>query len=93
MNTDPSPSLSFAGKPRIDAQTGDIVLIAYTGLRIIPCRVKRSALKRLAANSTPTDAQLLEVFADYRKTIEQLLKDRIRDGDASPVITELRRGA
>lgn len=89
MNTDPSPSLSFAGKPRVDGKTGDIVLMAYAGLRIIPCRVKRSALKRLAAGTTPTDAQLLEVFAHNGKTIEGLLQDRIRDGEAAPVIAEL----
>jgi hypothetical protein len=89
MNPDPSLSLSFAGKPRVDGKTGDIVLMAYTGLRIIPCCVKFSALKRLAAGSMPTDAQLLEVFAHHDKAIERLLKDQIRDGEAAPVIIEL----
>lgn len=36
MDADPLLPLSFAGKPHVEGKTGDIMLIAYTGLRIIP---------------------------------------------------------
>lgn len=91
MDAEPS-LLSFASKSRVDGKTGDIVLVAYIGLPIIPCRVKRSALKKLTLSSTPTDAQLLEVSAGYRTAIERVLKERIRDDESSPAITELQHG-
>ena len=60
VGVDPSSVLNFRGKPHVDARTGDIIFIAYRGLRFIPCRVKRGALKRLAINSVPTEEELLQ---------------------------------
>ena len=84
-----SLALSFRGKPHIDGRTGDIIFIAYMGLRLIPCRVKRSALKRLAINSVPTEEELLQVFIDHRKRIEGLVEERVLSGEFSPVISDL----
>jgi hypothetical protein len=82
-------TLSFRGKPHLDSRTGDIMFIACMGLRFIPCRVKRTALKRLTNNSVPTDEELLEVFTDYRKRIERLVEEQVASGEFSPVISEL----
>jgi hypothetical protein len=89
VSVDPSSVLNFRDKPHVDARTGDIILIAYRGLRFIPCRVKRGALKRLAINSVPTEEELLQVFIDYRKRIERLVEERVLSGELSPVISEL----
>ena len=86
---DQSLTLSFRGKPHMDGRTGDVIFIAYMGLRFIPCRVKRSALKRLTINPVPTEEDLLQVFADYRKKIEQLVEEQVASGELSPVISEL----
>ena len=85
----PSPVLNFRGKPHMDARTGDIIFIAYKGLRFIVCRVKRGALKRLATNSMPTEEELLKVFIDHRKRIEGLVEERVLSGEFSPVIGDL----
>ena len=89
VGVDPSPVLSFRGKPHVDARTGDIIFIAYRGLRFIPCHVKRGALKRLAINSVPTEEELLQVFIDHRKRIEGLVEERVLSGEISPVINDL----
>ena len=86
---DQSLTLSFRGKPHMDGRTGDAMLIAYMGLRFIPCRVKRTALKRLIVNSVPTQEELLQAFTDYRKQIERLVEEQVASGDFSPVISEL----
>lgn len=84
-----SQLLNFRGKPHVDGKTGDVMFIAYMGLRLIPCRVKRSVLKRLTANPVPTEEELLQAFADYRKRIEQLVGEQVADGESSPVIGEI----
>lgn len=56
VGVDPSPILSFRGKPYVDARTGDIIFIAYRGLRFIPCRAKRGALT--ASYKDQIDAQI-----------------------------------
>ena len=84
-----SLTLSFRGKPHMDGRTGDVMFTAYTGLRFIPCRVKRSALKRLTTKPVPTEEELLQAFADYRKQIEQLVEEQVACGEFSPVISEL----
>ena len=82
---DQSLTLSFRGKPHVDGRTGDVMFIAYTGLRFIPCCVKRSALKRLTANPAPTEEELLQAFANYRKQIERLVEEQVASGEYSPV--------
>ena len=89
VRIDQPPTVRFSGKPRIDAKTGDIVFIAHMGLRLILCRVKRSALKRLASNSVPSQTELLTVFANYRKQIELLVEQWVLRGEYSPVISDL----
>ena len=88
VRIDQPPSVSFRGKPRVDAKTGDLVFMAYIGLRLIPCRVKRSALKGLAASSAPSEAELLTVYANYRKQIELLVQQWVLRGEHSPVISD-----
>lgn len=84
-----SLTLSFRGKPHMDGRTGDVVFIAYMGLRFIPCRVKRSALKRLTTNPVPTEEELFQVLSNYRKQFEQLVEEQVASGEFSPVISEL----
>ncbi|HEY2010873.1 MAG TPA: DUF1488 family protein [Rhizomicrobium sp.] len=84
-----SLTLSFRGKPHMDGRTGDVMFIAYMGLRFIPCRVKRSALKRLTTNPVPTEQELLQAFDDYRKQIELLVEEQVASGEFSPVISEI----
>ncbi len=86
---DQSLTLSFRGKPHMDGRTGDVIFIAYMGLRFIPCRVKRSALKRLTTYPVPTEEELLRAFADHRKQIEQLVEEQVASGEFSPVISEI----
>jgi hypothetical protein len=86
---DQAPSVNFRGNPRVEAKTGDIVFIANIGLRLIPCRVKRSLLKRLAANPVPCQEELLTVFATYRQQIELLVEQSVLKGEYSPVISDL----
>jgi hypothetical protein len=86
---DQSLTLSFRGKPHMDGRTGDVIFIAYMGLRFIPCRVRRSALKRLTTYSVPTEEELLRAFTDHRKQIEQLVEEQVASGEFSPVISEL----
>jgi hypothetical protein len=81
--------LSFRAKPHVDARTGDIVFIAYMGLRFIRCRVKRSALKPFTDNPAPSQADLLAAFADHRYRIERLVEREILKGDDAPVVSEL----
>jgi hypothetical protein len=84
-----SLTLSFRAKPHMDGRTGDVMFIAYMGLRFIPCRVKRSVLKRLTINPAPTEQELLQAFTNYRKQIEQLVEEQVASGEFSPVISEL----
>jgi hypothetical protein len=91
-NTDQSsqsPSLNFRGRPRIDAKTGDVVFVAYVGLRFILCRVKRSALRRFAASSVPSEAEILAAVSDHRKQIERLVEKQVLAGASSPIIADL----
>jgi len=81
--------LSFRGKPHVDARTGDIVFIAYMGLRFFRCRVKRSALKPFTDNPAPSQADLMAAFADHRYWIERLVEREVMKGETAPVISEL----
>ena len=84
-----SLTLSLRGKPHMDGKTGDVMFIAYIGLRFIPCRVKRSALKRLTTKPVPGEEELLQVFTNYRKQIELLVEEQVASGEISPVISEI----
>jgi hypothetical protein len=84
-----SLSISFRGEPYLDAKTGDVVIVAYLGLRFIRCRIKRSALKPLTGSSVPSDAEVLEAFCDYRARIEKFVEAQVRSGDNAPLITDL----
>ena len=84
-----SDVLNFRGKPHMDSKTGDVIFIAYKGLRLIPCRVKRSALKRLTTSSSPTKEELLQAFAAYRAQIERRAERQVTSGEFAPVISEL----
>jgi hypothetical protein len=92
-NTDQSSSqsltLNFRGKPRIDAKTGDVLFIAYMGLRFILCRVKRSALRPFAAGSVPSEEEILAAFSDQRKRIERIVGKQVLAGTSSPVVSDL----
>ena len=82
-------SLNFRGKPRIDAKTGDVVFVAYVGLRFILCRVKRSALRRFAASSVPSDKEILAAVSDHRRHIERLVEKQVLAGAGSPIVFDL----
>ena len=84
-----SRMLHFSPKPHMDGKTGDVMFTAHMDLRFIPCRVKRSALKRLTTSPVPTEEELLQAFAEYRKQIEQLVSEQVTSGEFSPAISEL----
>jgi hypothetical protein len=86
---DPATPLSFPGEGRVDARTGDVVLLAYSGLRFFQCRIKRSALKPLTGRSLPSDAEVLAAAALYKARIEQLIAEQVTSGESTPVIDKV----
>ena len=89
---DADAPLCFRGKPHVDARSGDLLFVAYRGLRLFQCRVKRNALGRLHTGPVLADADLLLLFSDYRERIEKLVRAQIERGETSPTLSDLNRG-
>ena len=79
--------LKFLGKPKIEAGSGDVRVLAYAGDFPVRCLVKRSAVTAGLSEWAVSDAQMLELYYLRASEIQNIASQRFYNGELEPIVT------